>query len=239
MSNSAKAKEINSLLEGASAKEILQYFIKNFKDKMVFTSSLGAEDQAVTDIMCKIDKDVNIATLDTGRLFPETYKLIDETNAFYGIKMDVFFPNQKDVEDMVREKGINLFYNSIEDRKRCCRIRKIDSLERALEGMDVWITGLRREQSVTRTDLQAVEYDEAHDLIKVNPLIDWTEEGLWEYIRENNIPYNKLHDNEYPSIGCEPCTRQVKQGEDVRAGRWWWETPEQKECGLHVKSEKK
>ncbi len=239
MSNSAKAKEINSLLEGASAQEILNYFVKNFKDQMVFTSSLGAEDQAVTDVLCKIDKGVNIATLDTGRLFPETYKLIDETNAFYGIKMDVYFPDQKDVEEMVRERGINLFYNSIEDRKRCCRIRKIDSLERALEGMDVWITGLRREQSVTRTGLQAVEYDEAHDLIKVNPLIDWTEEGLWEYIRENKIPYNKLHDNDFPSIGCEPCTRQVKKGEDVRAGRWWWENPEQKECGLHVKSEKK
>lgn len=239
MIDQAKVNEINSLLEGSKAEEIINYFVQNYKDKMVFTSSLGAEDQVITDMLAKNDKDVNIATLDTGRLFPETYKLIDETNAHYGIKMNIFFPKTDQVEEMVKERGINLFYNSIEDRKKCCYVRKIVGLHRAIEGKEVWITGLRREQSVTRTDLQAVDYDPNNDVIKVNPLIEWSEEDVWNYIKEKNVPYNELHDKNFPSIGCEPCTRAVKPGEDVRAGRWWWEDPEQKECGLHTKDAKK
>lgn len=239
MVNQEKAKEINNLLEGASAQEILRYFVNHYKDSMVFTSSLGAEDQVVTDLLARIDKEVKIATLDTGRLFPETYRLIDNTNAHYGIKMDVYFPDFRKVEAMVKERGINLFYHSIENRKWCCHVRKIESLERAIEGMDVWVTGLRREQSVTRTGLQAVEYDGSHNLLKVNPLVEWTEKETWDYIKDHGIPYNELHDKGYPSIGCEPCTRAVKENEDVRAGRWWWENPDQKECGLHTSQEKK
>lgn len=134
---------------------------------------------------------------------------------------------------MVREEGINLFYNSIESRHRCCQIRKLEPLARAFQGLDAWICGLRREQSVTRKDMQVVEWDEMHGLIKVNPLISWTEQQVWDYIHEHHVPYNKLHDRHYPSIGCEPCTRAVESGEDVRAGRWWWESPDHRECGLH------
>ena len=174
-----------------------------------------------------------IFTLDTGRLFPETYQLIDKTNLTYGIQLEVFFPDYREVQRMVREEGINLFYNSIESRHRCCQIRKLEPLARAFKGLDSWICGLRREQSVTRKDMQTVEWDEQHQLIKVNPLISWTEQQVWDYIHQNHVPYNKLHDKGYPSFGCEPCTRAVKPGEDVRAGRWWWESPDHRECGLH------
>ena len=174
-----------------------------------------------------------IFTLDTGRLFPETYQLIDKTNLTYGIQLEVFFPDYREVQRMVREEGINLFYNSIESRHRCCQIRKLEPLSRAFQGLDAWICGLRREQSVTRQDMQVVEWDEMHGLIKVNPLISWTEQQVWDYIRQHHVPYNKLHDKGYPSIGCEPCTRAIQPGEDVRAGRWWWESPDHRECGLH------
>jgi phosphoadenosine phosphosulfate reductase len=236
MANQEKVKELNTLLEGASSKEILSYFLKNYKGKVVFTSSLGAEDQVITDQIAAIDKEAKIATLDTGRLFPETYTLIDKTNKKYDIKLDVYFPDYKKVQKMVKEKGINLFYDSIENRKECCHIRKIEPLKRATAGMSVWITGLRRSQSVTRVNLLPVEWDEANQMIKVNPLYMWTEDDVWNYIKENDVPYNELHDKGFPSIGCEPCTRAVKPGEDVRAGRWWWEEPDKKECGLHTQN---
>jgi phosphoadenosine phosphosulfate reductase len=236
MANQEKVKEMNTLLEGASSKEILSYFIQNYKGKIVFTSSLGAEDQVLTDQIASIDKETKIATLDTGRLFPETYTLIDKTNKKYDIKLDVYFPDKEKVEKMVKEKGINLFYDSIDNRHLCCHIRKIEPLKRATEGMSVWITGLRRAQSVTRTNLLPVEWDEANKMIKVNPLYMWTEEDVWNYIKDNEVPYHELHDKGYPSIGCEPCTRAVKPDEDVRAGRWWWEKPEEKECGLHTQN---
>ena len=172
-------------------------------------------------------------SIDTGRLFPETYQLIDKTNLTYNIKLEVFFPDYREVQRMIREEGINLFYNSIESRHRCCQIRKLEPLARAFQGLDVWICGLRREQSVTRQDMQVVEWDEMHQLIKVNPLISWTEQQVWDYIKMHSVPYNKLHDRGYPSIGCEPCTRAVQPGEDVRSGRWWWESPDHRECGLH------
>jgi len=227
--------ELNKRFQRASSPEILAYFLTNFKGNIAFASSMGAEDQVLTEMIASIDKETRIFTLDTGRMFPETYEAIDRTNARYKINIDVMFPEQQQVEEMVKQKGINLFYESIGNRKQCCHIRKMVPLKRALHGLDVWISGLRRSQSVTREELELVEWDDNNGMIKLNPLIDWTEEQVWAYIEEKNIPYNKLHDQGFPSIGCQPCTRAIQEGEDVRAGRWWWENPEHKECGLHVK----
>lgn len=227
--------ELNKKLENKTAEEVVEFFLNEYKGKIALSSSLGAEDQVLTHIQANIDKAARVFTLDTGRLFPETYDLIHRTNNKYKIKIEVFFPDYKEVEEMVNKKGINLFYESIENRKECCRLRKLNPLARAFNGLDVWICGLRREQSVTRTDLKLVEWDENNSLIKVNPLISWTEEELWDYIKKNHVPYNSLHDKNYPSIGCQPCTMSVKPGADVRSGRWWWENPEHKECGLHSK----
>lgn len=227
--------QLNHRFEDAGAIEILQFFLSEYKNKIAFSSSMGAEDQVLTHIIANIDRTTKIFTLDTGRMFPETYELIENTNARYRINIEIMFPETTQVEKMVKEKGVNLFYESIENRKLCCHIRKIVPLQRALKGLDMWISGLRREQSVTRNQLKLVEWDEKNGLMKLNPLINWTLEDVWNYINENNIPYNKLHDKGFPSIGCQPCTRAVGPGEDIRAGRWWWELPEQKECGLHVK----
>ncbi len=235
MNRKDQAAEINQLLQGKPAEEVITWFLKDFNGKVALSTSLGAEDQALTYMISQVDKTADVFTLDTGRLFPETYDLIDLTSKKYGISIRVMFPDAARVEAMVSEKGINLFYDSIENRKLCCHIRKIEPLKRAFSGLDAWICGLRREQSVTRKDMQLVEWDENNGLIKVNPLIDWTEEQLWSYLKSNFIPYNKLHDAGFPSIGCQPCTRAVMPGEDVRAGRWWWENPETKECGLHKK----
>lgn len=229
-------KELNERLQGCSAQEVLSFFINEYVGKLALGSSLGAEDQVLTDMIARIDTSTKIFTLDTGRVFPETYQTLQETNEKYGINVEVYFPNSEKVERMVNEKGINLFYNNVENRKTCCHIRKIEPLKRAMMDVDVWVTGIRREQSVTRILTEVVELDHINNKIKINPLLDWTEEDLWEYIRENEVPYNKLHDKGFPSIGCEPCTRAIKEGEDVRAGRWWWEAPEQKECGLHHRS---
>ena len=224
---------LNQQLADADAVGLIAYFLNEYNGRIALSSSLGLEDQVLTEMVCSIDKNAKIFTLDTGRLFPETYDLIHRTNQKYGIRIQVFFPEAHHVEEMVREKGINLFYNSIEDRKTCCRIRKIEPLQRAFSGLDVWICGLRRDQSVTRAAMQPIEWDESNGLIKLNPLIDWTEEQVKNYILENKIPYNPLHDKNFPSIGCQPCTRAILPGEDLRAGRWWWENPDTKECGLH------
>jgi len=225
--------DLNEKFQEATVGEVLSWFLNEFKGTIALSSSLGAEDQVLTEMVTGIDKEATVFTLDTGRLFPETYDLIHRTNTRYGIKIKVFFPEASRVEEMVGEKGINLFYESIENRKLCCHIRKIEPLKRAFKGLDVWICGLRRDQSVTRHDMKLVEWDEANGLIKLNPLIEWTEKDVWDYINENKIPYNPLHDKGYPSIGCQPCTRAIMEGEDVRAGRWWWENPDTKECGLH------
>ena len=225
--------ELNQKFKKSFPEKILQYFLKEYNGKIALSSSLGAEDQVLTDMIIKIDPSIRIFTLDTGRMFPETYEVLDQTNKKYGIKIEVFFPEHNRVEEMVNTKGINLFYESIENRKLCCHIRKIEPLKRAFTGLDIWICGLRKDQSVTRFFTNAVEWDEANGLIKINPLIDWREKDVWAYIKEHDVPYNSLHDKGFPSIGCQPCTRAVKPGEDVRAGRWWWEQPEQKECGLH------
>ena len=225
--------ELNERFSGKSALEIIRYFIENHKDKLAFSTSLGAEDQVITQMIGSIDPQVYIFTLDTGRLFPETYDLIDLTRLRYKVDIRVFFPERKAVEEMVAKKGINLFYESIENRKLCCHIRKIEPLQRALEPFDFWMSGLRREQSVTREDLSVIEWDDHYKKIKINPLIDWTTEDVWDYIKQHNILYSPLHDRGFPSIGCFPCTRATEPGEDIRAGRWWWENPEMKECGLH------
>ncbi len=228
-----KVEELNNKFKDNSPQEILEFFIKNSDENIALSSSFGAEDQVITDMMLNIDKGANIFTLDTGRLPYETYDVMDSTNLKYNIKVNVFFPNDNDVETLYKKQGINGFYESIENRKNCCFVRKIAPLKRALKGLDIWVTGLRASQSVTRVNMDAFEWDEGNKVIKYNPLITWSEEDVWEYIKKNYVPYNKLHDKGYPSIGCAPCTRAVKDGEDVRSGRWWWENPEHKECGLH------
>ncbi len=233
--NENTAKKLSEELKSASAEDILKYFIEKHPGKAALASSLGAEDQALTDMIVNIDDSTKIFTLDTGRVFPETYQVLDETNKKYNIQIEIYFPDRKSVEQMTTKKGINLFYDSIENRKQCCNIRKTEPLKRALTDVDVWITGLRKDQSITRFYTPLVEWDPNHRLLKVNPLLNWTERNVWEYIKDNDVPYNKLHDQGYPSIGCQPCTRAVKKGEDIRSGRWWWEAPEHKECGLHVK----
>ena len=225
--------ELNSKVEGKSPDEVLEFFLKEFRGKIIQASSMGTEDQVITRMISGIDHNMRIFTLDTGRLYQETYDLIQHTNEEYGISIEVFFPETSKVENMVSEKGINLFYKSMENRKLCCNLRKNESLKRALKGMDVWICGLRKDQTVTRFFNKMVEWDEQHGLIKLNPIINWTEKQVWEYIHEHEIPYNVLHDKGFPSIGCKPCTRAIQPGEDSRSGRWWWENSEQKECGLH------
>lgn len=215
-----------------TAEEVLKWAFDKYGDKVAFANSFGAEDVVLTDMIAKINPKVRIFTLDTGRLPQETYKVWEELEDKYNIKITPYFPDKAEVEDMLSKHGPNLFYKSLELRKLCCKVRKMNPLKRAMSGLSAWICGLRREQSVTRSDVKQVEEGAVS---KINPLIDWTEKQVWDYIKENNVPYNKLHDQNYPSIGCVPCTRAVKPGEDVRAGRWWWETAEQKECGLHKK----
>lgn len=227
------AEQLNERFSGKGAEEVLQYFLSAYKGKIALASSLGMEDQVLTAMICGIDAGTRIFTLDTGRLFPETYSLIERTNMTYGIRMEVFFPDYREVEKMVAAHGVNLFYESVEKRRMCCHIRKLEPLKRAFHNLEVWICGLRRGQSVTRQEDRLVEWDEAHGLIKLNPLIDWTAEQVATYIHTYGVPYNKLHDTGFTSIGCQPCTRAIRPGEDIRAGRWWWEDPEHKECGLH------
>ncbi|MDR1882010.1 MAG: phosphoadenylyl-sulfate reductase [Prevotella sp.] len=230
-----KTDRLNKEFERNSPEELIRYFLAKYGKRVALASSLGLEDQVLTDMISRIDSSARIFTIDTGRLFPETYSLIDKTNRKYGVKIEVYFPCNKAVETYVGKNGINAFYGNIEKRKECCRVRKIEPLLRALSTLDVWICGLRQEQSVTRTSVKAVEWDEANNLIKINPLVHWSGKDVWDYIGTNKVVYNSLHDKGFPSIGCQPCTRAVAEGEDIRAGRWWWENPEHKECGLHRK----
>jgi phosphoadenosine phosphosulfate reductase len=200
----------------------------------VFASSLAAEDMVLTDLILRNKLNISIFSLETGRLHAETLGMLDRIKETYGSEINLYKPDAAAVQAYVNQNGRNAFYDSVEMRKECCRIRKVEPLNRALAGKRAWITGQRRAQSATRTDLAIQEDDPAHDMQKFNPLADWSEEDVWHYIRSNNVPYNPLHDKGYPSIGCEPCTRAIQPGEDVRAGRWWWENPDSKECGLHV-----
>ncbi|MFV5215952.1 phosphoadenylyl-sulfate reductase [Azonexus caeni] len=201
-----------------------------------FANSLGAEDMVLTDLIVKAGLPIEIFSLDTGRLPAETYDLMAKVDQHYGLKLKIYFPQSEEVESYVRQHGINAFYDSVTLRKACCYARKVEPLKRALAGKRAWITGMRAEQAATRGQLATQEYDEGNGLEKFNPLATWSEKEVWTYIKHNVVPYNALHDKFYPSIGCAPCTRAVSLGEDIRAGRWWWESPESKECGLHVKA---
>lgn len=233
MSKQDELQELNKQFSGSNPEALIAWALNRYQERIAFSTSMGSEDQAILHMIAAIDKNTEVFTLDTGRLFPETYDLIDISSNKYRIPIRIYFPDTRQVEAMVNEKGINLFYDSIENRKLCCHIRKIEPLKRAFAGLDAWICGLRKEQSVTRNHLSIFEWDHQFGLLKINPLIHWTADQLWDYIRRNNIPYNRLHDKGFPSIGCQPCTRAVMPGEDKRAGRWWWENPETRECGLH------
>ena len=201
---------------------------------VVFANSLGAEDMVLTDLIAKHAPNIAMFSLDTGRLPKETYDLIQEVRQRYEVPLAVYFPNSELVEAYVSQHGINGFYDSVENRKGCCFARKVEPLRRALKGKGAWITGMRRDQAVTRGTLEVSSFDADNGLRKFNPLLEWSNKDVWAYIRQHDVPYNKLHDQFYPSLGCAPCTRSVTPGEDIRAGRWWWENPENKECGLHV-----
>jgi phosphoadenosine phosphosulfate reductase len=223
-------------LAGSGPQEVLEWALNNFHtDKIVQSSSLGLEDMVITDMIRKISMECDIFTLDTGRLFQESYDLLEEARLKWKKPFTVYFPEKNAVEELLGTKGPNSFYYSLENRKECCRIRKIEPLKRALNGLDAWICGLRRDQSVTRGTVDLIEWDEAFGLIKINPLAHWSEEQCRDYIKENSVPIHSLHKKGFPSIGCAPCTRAVKEGDDIRSGRWWWENPESKECGLHKK----
>jgi phosphoadenosine phosphosulfate reductase len=203
---------------------------------IAFSTSFGAEDQVITHFLSRSEIPVKIFTLDTGRLFPETYSTWESTLERYGIRIDPYYPDQDALQDWVSLNGPNAFYASVENRKSCCGIRKVEPLRRALRGARIWITGIRAAQSPERKGMPILEWDDAHQLVKYHPLLDWSEEQVWAYIRQHNVPYNPLHDRGFVSIGCAPCTRAIKPGEDFRAGRWWWEDDSKKECGLHVKA---
>lgn len=226
---------LNGQFKQSDPETTLRFLHEKYPGKVAFSSSLGAEDQIITHLIARSGLNIRIFTLDTGRLFYETYDLIERTKSKYNIDIEVFFPDHAEVEKMVNKKGLNLFYDSIENRKLCCTIRKINPLKRALEGVQVWVTGIRKEQSVTRKDMAMFEWDNEYNILKYNPLIDWSEDEVWNFIRGNRIPYNILHDKGYLSIGCAPCTRAVEKGEPARNGRWWWENPETRECGLHLR----
>lgn len=217
----------------AATRAILERISADFSPA-VFASSLAAEDMVLTDLILKACLPIGIFSLETGRLHQETLAVVDKIQAHYGVDIALVRPQPALVEQYVTQNGLNAFYDSVEMRKECCRIRKVEPLGRALAGNKAWITGQRRAQSTTRAELGVQEDDAAHGMAKFNPLADWSEQDVWQYIRDNNVPYNSLHDRGYPSIGCEPCTRAIQPGEDIRAGRWWWENPESKECGLHL-----
>jgi len=223
-------------LEKKSAEEILQWALGHFGSKIVLASSFQREESVLIDMLFKIaGKNFRVFTLDTGRLNEETYEVMERVREKYGIQIEAQFPDREAVEKLEREKGLYSFRESVENRKECCAIRKRVPLDRALAGMDAWITGLRSEQAETRKDTPKVQIDVPRKgILKLNPLVDWTTPQVWDYIKVNKVPYNKLHDMGYPSIGCAPCTRAVKEGESIRSGRWWWEDPNQKECGLHT-----
>lgn len=219
---------------GLSAEAILAWAAKQFGPRIAFASSLGAEDQVLTDMIARASLPIAIFTIDTGRLPQETHDVLEATRRRCGLEIEALFPAAADIEPLVRQYGPDFFRRGVEDRKLCCHVRKVLPLRRRLAGLDAWITGLRREQALTRADVAPVQLDAANGLVKINPLADWTQQQVWDYLHAHDVPYNALHDRGYPSIGCAPCTRAVAPGEDIRAGRWWWERPEQKECGLHV-----
>lgn len=228
-------KQYQEELRNSSAQDVVGWAVDHFDEREIaFATSFGAEDQVLTDLLVKRNPRMQIFTLNTGRLHKETLETLERTMRFYNIAIKVLTPDRQAVERMEEEYGPDLFYDSVERRKYCCSVRKIDPLKLELVKLKAWICGLRRDQAITRGAVEKIEWDEAFGLFKINPLAEWSEEQVWDYILEHGIPYNALHDQGYPSIGCAPCTRAIQPGEDVRAGRWWWENPEQKECGLHI-----
>ncbi|WP_293300017.1 phosphoadenylyl-sulfate reductase [Pedobacter sp. UBA4863] len=221
-------------LEGLDIVAKLKYLAEKHKDKVVFSTSFGWEDQVVTHLIFANNIPIKVFTLETGRLFPETYYVWNRTLEMYQQPIHAYFPQSDLLQNMVAAKGPNSFYESVANRKECCYIRKIEPLKRALAGNEIWITGIRADQSNNREGMGDVEWDEGNQLFKFHPIFDWTLDDVKEYVKGNNIVYNTLHDKGFPSIGCAPCTRAVKEGEDFRAGRWWWEDQSKKECGLHT-----
>jgi len=232
--NTEHIKQLNVKAKGLDALGLIKLAYDEFASKVTFATSLGEEDQVMTDMIAQTAPGIGIFTLDTGRLHAETYDLMAKNQKkYHQLAFKIYYPDTKAVEGMVRTKGINLFYESVENRKLCCHVRKVEPLSRALADRDAWIAGLRREQAVTRATLEPVEWDEVNKKIKFNPLYNWSLEQVRDYIKKNGVDINPLHAKGFVSIGCAPCTRAIKPGEDIRAGRWWWEEPEQKECGLH------
>ena len=235
LSESVTTESLLELIAGQSEVEALRLLTELFPGQVAFSSSLGYEDQVITDLILKNDLPIRIFTLDTGRLFEETYKTLQRTNKRYDTKLEVVFPRHESVENLLSKKGPYSFYDSVENRKECCFIRKVEPLNRALEGVKIWVTGIRAEQSGNRQTMSQIERDDAHDLFKFHPILSWSFEEVKEYVKINNVPYNPLHDRGFVSIGCAPCTRAIQEGEDFRAGRWWWEDESKKECGLHAR----
>ncbi len=228
-------RELTDKLVNKTIEEQFQIIDKIYGKDAVLSTSFQLEDQVLTHLVFEQNLDIQVFTIDTGRQFEEVYKTMNKTIKRYKKNIKVYYPDTQVVEKLMSEKGPYSFYESVENRKECCHIRKVVPLNRALKDKKLWITGLRHEQSSTRKDLAIIEWDEKHNIIKFNPLIDWTLEQVRDFITKNNIPYNVMQDNGYPSVGCAPCTRAVRPGEDMRAGRWWWENNSKKECGLHVK----
>jgi phosphoadenosine phosphosulfate reductase len=226
--------------ESLATPDLLRWALDRFHPRIALSCSFGApEGMILLDMLSRIEPTARVFTLDTGRIPQATYDLMDRVRDRYDKRIETLFPEAGAVQDMVREHGMNLFYESVEKRQLCCRIRKVEPLRRYLGELDAWFSGLRRDQGVTRTDTRKVEIDDAHGgIVKLNPLADWTSEDVWKYVRAHDVPVNRLHAAGYPSVGCEPCSRAIQAGEDPRAGRWWWENPETKECGIHVGEEK-
>jgi thioredoxin-dependent adenylylsulfate APS reductase len=233
-----EASELAAEFEHKSPQEVLKWALETFHPRLAIACSLQAEDVAIFDMAWRINPNVRVFVIDTGRLHDEDYKLMDEIERRYNTKFEVYMPNPEDVRKMVQKHGINLFYKAVPLRMLCCHIRKVVPLMQALKDLDAWVTGLRREQWASRQNIKKIEIDHEHNgIVKVNPLADWTTEQVWEYIRKNNVPVNKLYEQGYKSIGCAPCTRPVGEGEHPRAGRWWWEKDAPKECGIHCSLE--
>lgn len=232
MSQKQNLSDLEAKLNSLSAGEGLALIADLFPGKVVFSTSLGQEDQVITQLIASQNLPIQIFSLDTGRLFPETLELLSRTESKYKTRIKVYYPETSSVEKLVSEIGINGFYESVDNRKSCCFARKVEPLKRALAGNEIWVTGLRAEQSANRSDMRHIEWDEGNQIIKYNPLLNWTFDQMISYINEHKIPYNPLHDQGFVSIGCAPCTRAIFPGEDARAGRWWWEDSK-KECGLH------
>ena len=237
--NHVELNQIREQIHSLSLVEKLTFLSEYVEGKAVFSTSFGQEDQVITDILFKNEVPVKVFAIDTGRLFEETYEVYQKTLVRYKKPIEVFFPDNQAVQELLGQKGPFSFYKSVENRKECCHIRKVEPLQRALKGQRLWVTGLRASQSNNRNDLAELDWDENYNLLKFNPLLTWSLEEVETHLKEHNVPYNVLHDKGFPSIGCAPCTRAVTPGEDIRAGRWWWEQDSGKECGLHEGKKRK